>query len=156
MNADIKSSNARIQLGDMPDTILGDRIKIKQVLQNLIANGIKFTKKGVPPVIEINCVIQKDYWQFEVKDNGIGINKEFNDKIFKLFQRLHTAAQYEGTGIGLSLCKKIIKQHGGEIWVESKEGEGSTFYFTLRQKPIQKNIQYLPETDNQLLETTTA
>jgi len=155
MNADIKSSNATIILGEMPDTILGDRIKIKQVLQNLIANGIKFTKKGVLPIIEIKCETLKDYWQFEVKDNGIGINKEFNDKIFKLFQRLHTAAQYEGTGIGLSLCKKIIKQHGGDIWVESKEGEGSTFYFTIKQKPIQKNIQYLSEVESQIIAGST-
>ncbi len=151
MNADINSSNATILLGEMPDTILGDRIKIKQVLQNLIANGIKFTKKGVAPIIEVNCITHQDYWQFEVKDNGIGINKEFNDKIFMLFQRLHTAAQYEGTGIGLSLCKKIVKQHGGEIWVESKEGEGSTFYFTVKKNPVQENIPYLSEVDTPTL-----
>ncbi len=155
MDADIKSSNATILLGEMPDTIFGDRIKIKQVLQNLIANGIKFTKKEVSPIIEINCKIQKDYWQFEVKDNGIGINKEFNDKIFMLFQRLHTATQYEGTGIGLSLCKKIVKQHGGEIWVESKEGEGSTFYFTIKKNPKQKNIPYLSEVNHEALKIET-
>jgi len=85
----------------------------------------------VAPTVHITCKEKKEFWQFEVQDNGIGISKEFNDKIFKLFQRLHTSSEYQGTGIGLTLCKKIVEQHNGEIIVDSTLGEGSNFIFTI-------------------------
>ncbi|WP_408024939.1 PAS domain-containing sensor histidine kinase [Tenacibaculum sediminilitoris] len=105
---------------------------LRMLFQNLINNAIKFSKKDSPPVIEIHSVKQKNSWLFSIKDNGIGIKKEFHDKIFSIFQRLHSGKKkYKGTGIGLAHCKKIIHLHGGELWVESKLNEGSTFYFTI-------------------------
>jgi light-regulated signal transduction histidine kinase (bacteriophytochrome) len=104
---------------------------IRQVFQNLIDNGIKYQKPGQLPVIDI-CHIERDkYWEFSIKDNGIGINKEFFDKIFIIFKRLHDTEVYPGTGMGLAVTKKIIENMGGKIWVESEEGSGSTFYFTV-------------------------
>ena len=131
LDSTLKETKARVMFSNFPELINADKIKLKQLLQNLITNGIKFSKPGVIPTVTINCKEKKDYWQFEVKDNGIGISKEFNDKIFKLFQRLHTSSEYKGTGIGLTLCKKIVEQHDGEIIVDSILGEGSNFIFTI-------------------------
>jgi light-regulated signal transduction histidine kinase (bacteriophytochrome) len=104
---------------------------IRQVFQNLIGNSLKYHKKDVPPVIEIDIEDQNKFWKFSFKDNGIGINPQYFDKIFTIFQRLHNKDDYSGTGIGLAITKKIINNLGGEIWVESKEKIGTTFYFTL-------------------------
>ena len=134
LSAILKAKNAKITIGPMPESIKADRVKIKQLLQNLITNGIKFSKKEVDPIVQVDCIEHIDYWEFQITDNGIGIQKEYYEKIFKLFQRLHSAAQYEGTGIGLSLCKKIVELHEGEIWIESEEGEGSTFFFTIGKR----------------------
>lgn len=141
LSATLKEKNAKIFIGAMPESILADRVKIKQLLQNLITNGIKFSKNGEMPIVQVSCIADKDYWQFKVVDNGIGIDKEYNEKIFKLFQRLHSAAQYEGTGIGLSLCKKIVELHEGEIWLESEVGKGSTFFFTIKKEPKQLMVE---------------
>jgi light-regulated signal transduction histidine kinase (bacteriophytochrome) len=84
--------------------------------------------------IEVGCDNRDDLWQFYVKDNGMGIDPKFFNKIFIIFQRLHNKSEYSGTGIGLSVCKKIVKQHGGNIWVESEPGKGSTFYFTIPKR----------------------
>jgi len=129
----IEEQNAVIQLSNLPDIVYADKIKFKQLLQNLITNGIKFSKKGRSPIVKIQCEEQVDSWRFEVKDNGIGIDEQFKEKIFLIFQRLHTKEEYQGTGIGLALCKKIVEQHGGNIWVESEEGEGSRFIFTINK-----------------------
>jgi signal transduction histidine kinase len=111
--------------------------ELKQLFQNLIVNAIKFRKPGVSPEIEIGANDQGSQWQFYVKDNGIGIADHYKEKVFVIFQRLHTRAEYEGTGIGLAHCRKIAEMHGGKIWVESKEGEGATFYFTIpKQLPV--------------------
>ena len=107
---------------------------LKQLFMNLIDNGLKFNKSETPTV-EISCVEKGDMYQFQVKDNGIGIDKKYHDRIFSIFERLHTREEYEGTGIGLTTCKKIVQQFGGRIWVEGEEGKGSTFVFT-----IPKNI----------------
>jgi light-regulated signal transduction histidine kinase (bacteriophytochrome) len=98
----------------------------------LIANGIKFQRDGVPPQVHISAE-QKgdDEWKFCVEDNGIGIDPEQAERLFQIFQRLHTREEYEGTGIGLALCRRIVERHGGRIWVESEVGEGSMFCFTL-------------------------
>ncbi|MEO8770611.1 MAG: PAS domain S-box protein [Ferruginibacter sp.] len=107
------------------------RAPLRQVFQNLIGNGLIYHKKSEAVKIDISVKDEKKYWQFAVTDNGIGIDPEYFDKIFTIFQRLHNRDEYSGTGIGLAITKKIIENMGGKIWVESEEGKGSTFYFTL-------------------------
>lgn len=110
--------------------IFGDYSQMVQVFQNLIGNAIKYRSKKTPK-IQIYSKKEDDYWLFSIKDNGIGIESEYFDHIFQIFKRLHTPDEYEGTGIGLAITKRIIDRHGGEIWVESEPGNGSTFYFTI-------------------------
>ncbi|MBK7871594.1 MAG: PAS domain S-box protein [Saprospiraceae bacterium] len=129
----ILENEADIYLSFMPDNIIANRIRIKQLFQNLIVNAIKFHREGLSPKIHISGVDHDEYWLFEMKDNGIGIPPEMQDKIFQLFKKIHRHKQYPGTGIGLALCKRIIEQHGGEIWVESTVGKGSSFYFTIKK-----------------------
>ncbi len=107
---------------------------LKQLFQNLISNGIKFRKKNSFPEINITVEEKATEYVFAFKDNGIGIEERNINKLFVLFNRLNSETEYSGTGIGLAICKKIVAMHGGKIWVESKLGEGSTFYFTLRKK----------------------
>jgi light-regulated signal transduction histidine kinase (bacteriophytochrome) len=126
----IEAKGASIQVDALP-ALYVHRLPITQVFQNLIGNGLKYAKTAVAPQISIKAKKQEDNWLFSVQDNGIGIDKEYYDKIFVIFQRLHTRDQYGGTGIGLSIVKKIIENFGGRIWVESEIDQGSTFYFTL-------------------------
>lgn len=130
MGASIKESNANITSDLLPKVKAND-IQLKQVFQNLISNGIKFRKKNSVPEIKITVEEKATEYLFVVKDNGIGIEEKHINKLFVLFQRLHPETEYPGTGIGLATSKKIVLLHGGKIWVESKLGEGSTFYFTL-------------------------
>lgn len=104
---------------------------IRQVFQNLISNALKYQKKGAIPAIDISYEETDEYWQFAVKDNGIGIDAEYFDTVFLIFQRLHNKDDYAGTGMGLAIAKKIVENMGGTIWAESEEGKGSTFYFTI-------------------------
>ncbi|MEQ8415606.1 MAG: ATP-binding protein [Imperialibacter sp.] len=106
-------------------------LDFNQLFQNLISNAIKFRSMSVKPVIEVSVKERSDFFEFLVKDNGIGIDKDNLDKIFDIFKRAHSDASYEGNGIGLAFCKKIVELHGGQIWVESKAGSGSSFYFTI-------------------------
>lgn len=108
----------------------GDLIRL---FQNLLSNAIKFRKDDADPVIRISCTEQEDRWLISVEDNGIGIKKEYSEKIFEIFSRLHTHDTYQGSGIGLAVCKKVAEQHGGTIWVHSTEGKGSTFFFTIQK-----------------------
>jgi ligand-binding sensor domain-containing protein/signal transduction histidine kinase len=126
----ISEAGADIKHDRLP-VITGYAIELKQLFQNLLANAIKFRKKEIPPQINISAQRNTGYWQFAFKDNGIGIEEKHSEKIFAIFQRLHTQTEYEGSGIGLAHCKKIVELHNGRIWVESIVGEGSTFYFTL-------------------------
>jgi light-regulated signal transduction histidine kinase (bacteriophytochrome) len=128
----IAEAKANIVWGKMP-VLAVDKIKLARLFQNLVANAIKFHEKDVAPVLEINCKEQSADYLFSVKDNGIGIKKEYLEKIFIIFQRLHSKQEYPGTGIGLAECKKIVELHGGKIWVESELGKGSTFYFTIKK-----------------------
>lgn len=128
----IEEMNAQIKADPLP-VIYANPGPIKQVFQNLINNALKYQPSGNAPVIEISCSETDTHWKFTVKDNGIGIREEFQSTIFQIFQRLHTNDQYSGTGIGLAITKKIIERHGGEIWLESEEGRGSTFYFTIQK-----------------------
>lgn len=125
----IAESKAKVTCGKLP-AVQGQRLQIQRVFQNLIGNAIKF-HDGRPPEVHVSAEREKDRWVFTVQDNGIGIEAEYFDKIFDVFRRLHGREAYPGTGIGLSLCKKIIENHGGEIWVESTPGVGSRFRFTL-------------------------
>lgn len=124
---------AKANISHMPLPVInGYPIEIKQLFQNLIVNAIKFRKKDTIPVIKISIRKLKNAWEFSFKDNGIGIEEQHLEKIFNIFQRLHNRTEYEGSGIGLSYCKKIVELHHGRIWVESVPGMGSTFYFTIR------------------------
>ena len=129
----IKQHRAEIIHEELP-TIPGHKVRLKQLFQNLISNGIKFRKKEISPKIEITSQNIEDGWEFKVKDNGIGIAEKDHHQIFSLFKRLHQQRTYEGTGIGLANCKKVVETHNGEIWVDSVEGEYAAFQFTLRTK----------------------
>ena len=134
LNALIKERNVTIQSVNLP-IINAYNVEIKLLLQNLIGNAIKFQKEDSKPIIKINAVLKENFWEFSVKDNGIGIPKDKLEDVFIIFRRLHLRSTYDGTGIGLAHCKKIIELHGGNIWVESTLGEGSCFYFTIPNKP---------------------
>lgn len=125
-------AGARIDIGEMP-VVWGDKGQLAQLFQNLLSNALKYHSDRVP-VIRIRAKEAGACWQFAVEDNGIGIDPQFFDKIFIIFQRLHTKTDYSGTGIGLAICKKIVERHGGRIWVESVPEQGSTFYFTIAKK----------------------
>lgn len=125
----IDESGADIKYSELP-VVLGDETQLLQLLQNLVGNAIKF-RKDKPPKVQVTAKLRKHSWVFSVKDNGIGIEPEFRDRIFEIFQRLHGKDAYPGTGIGLAICKKIVERHGGSIWFDSTPGKGSTFYFTL-------------------------
>lgn len=127
----IEEKNAIISLDLKTPYISGDRSKLLQLLQNLITNAVKFHQKAAQPKVIISSYAEQDKWIFKVKDNGIGIESTYFNKIFLLFKRLHGKEAYEGTGIGLSMCKKIVEMHGGKIWVNSVLGEGATFSFSL-------------------------
>ncbi|HZX58859.1 MAG TPA: PAS domain S-box protein [Mucilaginibacter sp.] len=126
----IEEEYANIIFENLP-TIKTYKTPIRQVFQNLVSNSLKYQKAAVPAVITVSCKETKTHYQFSVKDNGIGIAPEYFDKIFIIFQRLHNKDEYSGTGMGLAIAKKIVENLGGKIWVESKEGKGSVFYFTL-------------------------
>jgi signal transduction histidine kinase/ligand-binding sensor domain-containing protein len=128
----IEDNNAKITVGDLPQ-VRCDGAQIGMVFYNLINNGLKFNKQDVA-IIEVNYLPDdSEYFKFAVKDNGIGIEKEYQEKIFELFNRLHLKSEYEGTGIGLTLCERIIAKHGGTIWLESEKDKGTTFYFTIKK-----------------------
>ena len=126
----IRENTALITNDDLP-VIQADEMQILQVFQNLIENAIKFKKKTELPKIHITCTKQQEMYQFSVADNGIGIEMQYHDRVFIVFQRLHSVKDYPGTGIGLSICKRIVERHEGTIWFESTVNEGTTFYFTI-------------------------
>lgn len=125
----IKDSDAAVVVEDLP-AVLGDATHLAQLFQNLIGNAIKYRGDRAPE-IRVAATAKEADWIFTVKDNGIGIEPQYFERIFQMFQRLHTRKEYSGTGIGLAICRKIVERHGGSIWVESRPGEGSTFLFSI-------------------------
>ena len=131
LSGEISKSGAIITHSHLP-TVLGNESQLMQLFQNMMANAIKFRLPNVSPKIEICCRPNSpEEWQFEIRDNGIGIDSDQGDRIFEAFYRLHSYEEYPGTGIGLTLCKKIVERHGGRLWFDSIHGEGTSFYFTL-------------------------
>jgi PAS domain S-box-containing protein len=128
-----EDTKAALNVSALP-TVRADQSQIAQLFQNLIANAIKFRSER-PPVIEIGCVREDAFWHFKVADNGIGIEPQHLERIFVIFQRLHTRSKYPGTGIGLAICKRVIERHGGKIWAESQPGVGTAIHFTLPSNP---------------------
>lgn len=148
IQAIIDEKQAQIDCQNIPDTIMANPTQLTQLLQNLILNAIKFSRPDTPPVININGEEQPNHWQFNVIDNGIGIAPEYYEKIFLLFRRLHTREVYQGTGIGLAICKKVVDHHNGKIWVTSNKEQGTTFHFTISKdlgQPIQKVRSSIPD-----------
>jgi light-regulated signal transduction histidine kinase (bacteriophytochrome) len=143
LKASILESGAKIEREDLPSLKVNDTEFI-QVFQNLIGNAIKF-RNGNQPVIQISSRKENDHWLFWVKDNGIGVDPKYHGKIFEIFQRLHGQDAYTGTGIGLAICRKVIENHGGRIWVESSPGAGAKFCFTVpvlgANPPLVEKIQ---------------
>jgi light-regulated signal transduction histidine kinase (bacteriophytochrome) len=134
LQASIEENNATITHDKLP-VISADGGQLVQLFQNLIGNAIKFHGKEAP-CVHISAKNKGSEYQFAVSDNGIGIDPQYFERLFKIFQRLHTREEYPGSGIGLAVCKKIVERHGGRIWIESQVGKGSTIYFTLSKKKV--------------------
>ncbi|MFC4425008.1 PAS domain S-box protein [Deinococcus navajonensis] len=130
LQALISHTGARVDADPLP-VVLGDEGELTQLFQNLIGNAVKFHRPEVPPAVQITAADEGEAWHFTVRDNGIGIDPQYQERVFGLFQRLHTRAEYEGTGLGLSIVRKITERHGGQAWLESTPGAGTTVHFTL-------------------------
>ncbi len=149
LNQQITENNVTIICKNLP-TLQLERVRIIQLLQNLFSNAIKFRKKDVDCIIKLEAEEQKEHWLFKLEDNGIGIEKKYQDKIFQIFKKLHDASTYSGNGIGLATCKKIVEQHGGTIWVESEFGKGTTFFFTIKKELSTFNLMLVPNKEEVL------
>jgi light-regulated signal transduction histidine kinase (bacteriophytochrome) len=128
----IEDNHAIVTSDELP-TVMADASQMVQLFQNLVGNAIKFRDEELPR-IHVSALEKGNEWVFSVKDNGIGIDPQFSERIFVAFQRLHSREKYPGTGIGLAICNKIVDRHGGKIWIESELGKGSTFYFTMPKR----------------------
>jgi light-regulated signal transduction histidine kinase (bacteriophytochrome) len=129
LKALVDETHATVDAGALPE-VLADETQLTQLFQNLVGNALKFRGEHAPRV-EVRAEPQGGEWRFSVKDNGIGIDPQYFERIFIIFQRLHGKEEYPGTGIGLAICKKIVERHGGRIGLESQPGQGTTFWFTL-------------------------
>jgi light-regulated signal transduction histidine kinase (bacteriophytochrome) len=125
----VLEAGAEVDAGDLP-TVTADPPLLTQLLQNLIGNALKFRAPGRPPLVRVDAERRGAEWMFAVRDNGIGFDPKYAERIFGVFERLHSRAEYPGTGIGLAICKKIVERQGGRIWAESQPGKGAAFFFT--------------------------
>jgi signal transduction histidine kinase len=132
LEAEIRAAGATVEAEPLP-TVVGDAEQLGQVFRNLLSNAVKF-RRAEPPLVRVSAQRQEAQWLFSVQDNGLGIEPQYRERIFRVFQRLHAADEYAGTGMGLALGQKIVELHGGRIWVESEAGKGSTFLFTIPLK----------------------
>ncbi len=138
LSSTIEASGTQVNVAELP-SLIADRGQLVRLFQNLIGNAIKFCDHR-PPQVDVTAVEQEDRWLFSVQDNGIGIETRYADRIFIIFQRLHTRTEYPGTGLGLAIAKRIVERHGGTIWMESRLGEGSTFRFTISKDCGKNNL----------------
>jgi len=134
LDESVREASAKITAGKLP-RVLADETQLVALFQNLIGNAVKFRAEGRAVEVRVEAVKREGSWLFMVADNGIGIEPEHFEKIFLAFHRLHGRGEYPGTGIGLALCKRVVENHGGRIWVESELGKGTTFNFTLPGAP---------------------
>lgn len=130
IQAQIDESGAEIIATELP-FVWGDELQLRQLLQNIVSNGIKFSRPHTKPVVRISAKKNNDLWTFAIEDNGIGLDMRYKEKVFQIFSRLHTSDKYHGSGIGLAVCKRIIERHGGNIWLDSVPEKGTTVYFTI-------------------------
>ena len=130
LDVPLREVGAMVTYDPMP-AVTADPLQLEQVFLHLVRNALKFRRLDEPLRVHVGARQEGRCWEFSVSDNGIGIEAEYFDRIFVIFQRLHTKDRYEGTGIGLAIVKRIVDRHGGRVWVESTPGEGSTFFFTL-------------------------
>ncbi len=133
LRSDAVIEGVELQIGDLPP-IRGDSAMIRQVLLNLLSNALKFSRGQAAPRIEVGTSDSAEEIIYYVKDNGVGFDMQFADKLFGVFQRLHSINEFEGTGIGLAIVKRIITRHGGRVWAEGHVGSGATFYFALPRR----------------------
>jgi light-regulated signal transduction histidine kinase (bacteriophytochrome) len=131
LQAAIASSGAQVVTAGPLPTVVGDEVQLGQVFRNLVDNAIKFRRPDRPPLVRVSAERDGEGWSFAFADNGIGIDPQYFERIFGVFQRLHAREEYPGTGIGLAVCKRVVERHGGRMWVESSAGQGATFRFTL-------------------------
>ncbi|HSV28830.1 MAG TPA: ATP-binding protein [Candidatus Omnitrophota bacterium] len=127
----IAEAQAAVEIKGPLPVVMADSVQLASLFQNLIGNGIKYRRPEVRPEVTVGVEDKGAHWAFFVRDNGIGIESQYHAQIFELFKRLHPRGHYQGTGIGLSVCKRVVERHGGQIWVDSQAGFGSTFWFTL-------------------------
>jgi len=144
----ISAQGAKIELVNCKVSLICDSVKLRQVFQNLISNAIKFHRDTEPPEIKITCEVFSDKYQISVADNGIGIDAKYREGIFEMFTKLHALDEFEGTGIGLAICREIVNKHQGKIWVDSIPGFGSTFYFTVDRNLEDSYKNLLPNADS--------
>ena len=137
LDASLRDHSGEVKFDALP-VIVADGPQMSQLFQNLIGNALKFTAPERPSLVQIRAKRMRTEWLFSIEDHGIGIAPEFLERIFLIFQRLHSADKYAGTGIGLAICKRIVDRHGGRIWIESVPGKGSTIFFTIRAP----NLEY--------------
>jgi light-regulated signal transduction histidine kinase (bacteriophytochrome) len=134
--ASVEETGARIEAGELP-TVLGDESLLRSLFQNMLANSLRF-HGAEPPLVRVSSARLDGDWEIEISDNGIGIEPEYAERVFLIFQRLHGRDTYEGSGIGLALCRKIVEYHGGRIWLDTDYGQGARFRFTL---PAVENLR---------------